>query len=524
MSARPLKILVSGDVDGKLDQLFSRIKSIQKKSGAFDLLLCVGNFFGDSNEEWTKYTSGECKVPVSVLILGPNKSNHVDLYKDNQGAELCENVTYLGKKGFYTGSSGLQLAYLSGTESEILSDSTSFNTVDTSTLTDAIKNDTKFKGVDLLITSQWPSGVEKYASELEGAKSDDFGSETISQLALRLQPRYHFSGLENIHYERQPYRNHKVLSEPSKHVTRFIGLAKVGNTNKKKYLYAFNITPLSQMDTVTLNIQPEDVTETPYKINTLDNSSSQQQDQFFYDMKGGGNKKRKNDGDRSSQQKKHKPVPTGPCWFCLGSPEVEKHLVVSVGTETYLALAKGGLVNDHILILPIGHYQSSVTAPDEVMDEIAKYKKSLKKCFKKQGKAVVFFERNYKTQHLQIQAVPIPQEVVHYVKDAFMECAENDSVELNEIPVHSDIKQIVQVGVPYFYTELPQGEKLYCRITGSKRFSLQFGREVLASPEILDMTERIDWKVCKITKTEEETIAREFKSKFKKYDFTLDDD
>jgi len=25
--------------------------------------------------------------------------------------------------------------------------------------------------------------------------------------------------------------------------------------------------------------------------------------------------------------------PTGPCWFCLGSPEVEKHLVVSVGDE-----------------------------------------------------------------------------------------------------------------------------------------------------------------------------------------------
>jgi len=25
--------------------------------------------------------------------------------------------------------------------------------------------------------------------------------------------------------------------------------------------------------------------------------------------------------------------PTGPCWFCLASPEVEKHLVVSVGTQ-----------------------------------------------------------------------------------------------------------------------------------------------------------------------------------------------
>lgn len=25
------------------------------------------------------------------------------------------------------------------------------------------------------------------------------------------------------------------------------------------------------------------------------------------------------------------PKPQGPCWFCLGSPEVEKHLVVTIG-------------------------------------------------------------------------------------------------------------------------------------------------------------------------------------------------
>lgn len=25
------------------------------------------------------------------------------------------------------------------------------------------------------------------------------------------------------------------------------------------------------------------------------------------------------------------PAPKGPCWFCLGSPEVEKHLVVTIG-------------------------------------------------------------------------------------------------------------------------------------------------------------------------------------------------
>ena len=32
------------------------------------------------------------------------------------------------------------------------------------------------------------------------------GSESISQLAMVLKPRYHFSGCEGVHYERQPYR------------------------------------------------------------------------------------------------------------------------------------------------------------------------------------------------------------------------------------------------------------------------------------------------------------------------------
>lgn len=60
------------------------------------------------------------------------------------------------------------------------------------------------------------------------------GSPLISDLALVLRPRYHFAGREGLHYERLPYRNHKVLAESAKQVTRFVGLAKVGNAEKKK--------------------------------------------------------------------------------------------------------------------------------------------------------------------------------------------------------------------------------------------------------------------------------------------------
>ena len=46
--------------------------------------------------------------------------------------------------------------------------------------------------------------------------------------------RYHFAALGNLYYERSPYRNHIVLTEPATHVSRYIALAEVGNKQKQK--------------------------------------------------------------------------------------------------------------------------------------------------------------------------------------------------------------------------------------------------------------------------------------------------
>ena len=52
--------LVSGDVEGKFDQLFARIKSIQKKSGVFDVSRSKHYLKGMST------LSGEAILPFSV--------------------------------------------------------------------------------------------------------------------------------------------------------------------------------------------------------------------------------------------------------------------------------------------------------------------------------------------------------------------------------------------------------------------------------------------------------------------------
>lgn len=71
--------------------------------------------------------------------------------------------------------------------------------------------------------------------------------------------------------------------------------------------------------------------------------------------------------------------------------------------QCYLAMAKGGLTPHHMLILPIGHYQSVVELSSEVVVEMEKYKSALKSFYKSKGERCVLFERNYRSQHLQLQ-------------------------------------------------------------------------------------------------------------------------
>lgn len=56
-----------------------------------------------------------------------------------------------------------------------------------------------------------------------------------------------------------------MLQEKTLPVSRFISLAKVGNTKKLKWIYAFNIAPMAKMPALKLNEQPANVTPCPYQ-------------------------------------------------------------------------------------------------------------------------------------------------------------------------------------------------------------------------------------------------------------------
>ena len=53
--------------------------------------------------------------------------------------------------------------------------------------------------------------------------------------------------------------------------------------------------------------------------------------------------------------------------------------------------------------------------------------------YKKQGKVPVFFERNFKSQHLQLQVVPVIKDDANIVKKEFLDQASSREIDLNEV-------------------------------------------------------------------------------------------
>lgn len=219
------------------------------------------------------------------------------------------------------------------------------------------------------------------------------------------------------------FRNQSPNGDSIEIASRFIALASVGNNQKKKWLYALNLTPVDRTRLSDLAQGTTDETPSPYHLSLLNSNLPDQREegkntQFFYDMDSKGNNKRSR--NREGFQKRPRPeFDQAKCWFCLSSPDVSKHLVISVGTEVYLALAKGGLVEDHFLILPITHHASLSILPESVAKEVKTYKKALAKYYASTDRVPVYFERNYKTSHCQLQVVPVHKNQEPALRETF---------------------------------------------------------------------------------------------------------
>jgi len=179
----PYKILACGDVKGKFSTFFKKVKSVNAKNGPFEMIICVGDFFGDhefgdseDRQIWDEIKSGKVQVPAPIYMLGPLNESQKTFYPDIDGCELAPDVIYLGRIGLLTTSQGMKIAYVSP--------NVDFESVKSLEVrTECEHGD--FQGVDILLSSDWPMGLGSGDDQVK--KTD--GISLISRVAVKLRPR-----------------------------------------------------------------------------------------------------------------------------------------------------------------------------------------------------------------------------------------------------------------------------------------------------------------------------------------------
>jgi len=535
------KILVCGDTKGQLNELFERVDSIQKSKGAFDALFCVGKFFNDTNN-LAPYKNGEKTVPIPTYFIITHQEKGL-LEVGDEGGLICKNLTFLGAQGIKD-IKELRVGYVSATHHPTKKTRPKdYTPAAITAMLDQVKHN-QFKGIDILLSNEWPKGLLNSLSDefcpkgISMLEYDDFGADVVAQVASSVSPRYHFtsSPSKKIFFERCPYRNGpQFAGQRNFAVTRFYSLGEAFNTKKHRFLYAFSIQPLHGMDSTELYEQPPHTTDFPllkYCYIAPEEPKPKRQklapndpdlekarfDRTFMDSDSNkpnyAQNRRKSSG-ANKQNQTH--LTTGArgeqCWFCMSTSVFEYHLIVSVAKNLYLAVAKGGINDAHMLIVPIKHLPNQLVLPGETRDELNKWISSLQNFFAARGEEMVLFEHNYPApnQHLHIQVIPVPSRDKSRVKEMFTNEGKREKVDWIVLKPEDSLTK--QVDGAYFWVRLPDGTQMVAQLDNKIPFS--FGRRVLAS--VLGHPEWEDWKACVQAKLIEEKITKSLRDEFKKY-------
>jgi hypothetical protein len=172
-------------------------------------------------------------------------------------------------------------------------------------------------------------------------------------------------------------------------------------------------------------------------------------------------------------------------------PALSKSLILAIGNNTYLAMAKGQLIptNDfkqpplipgggHCLIIPIHHcntpYALDIEIGQPTIDEIDEVKGKLERLFGEYDAAPVFFELSRQSGrggHNHVQAIPIPQNRMGELESFLVSEANKQGFQFEKDGAAA-VKNLA--GRNYFRLDLPGGHKLVHFMRGP--FNVQFGR------------------------------------------------
>ena len=102
--------------------------------------------------------------------------------------------------------------------------------------------------------------------------------------------------------------------------------------------------------------------------------------------------------DRSKKEEKI----TSRCSWWMESSSFQKHRLLSLGDHVSLIYVPShdALVGSQCFLVPVKHAESFASCEDEVWDEVARFRTSLRRMFAKEGKGVLFCETVLPTKNL----------------------------------------------------------------------------------------------------------------------------
>ncbi|KAK6544126.1 hypothetical protein TWF694_000834 [Orbilia ellipsospora] len=545
MSSKQHSIIIVGNPSGAFPAILSKLSTLHKKN-SFAFAVVLGDLFPSpeslsdaENENIGTLLSGGIEVALPVYFtLGTHSFPSLIQDKiDNNAGEVCENLFFLGKRTTFTTSDGVRIITLGGRLDPTLSGASKeskfpfYSEQDASTLRGAAYT-------DLLITGDWPDGVtlnSKVTVPSESQEQKKGENKAIQRLTQGIRPRYHFVSGGGGFYEREPYKNEvreKDGQDATELVTRFIALADYGNPSKAKWMYAFKL----DISTPSTNIPPN-CTPSPYapiqKRAPPQNSNSN----FFWGDQ--SNDSHYGHRNKRPRHREPKPPPPGPdsCFFCLSNPNIQKHLITSIGSTVYLTTAKGPLTTPlvnpevsfpgHILIIPFEHTPTLQGIDDQetfesTISEMGQYRESLGKMYNSLGCGMVTFEVVRRAGvHPHWQVVPVGKQYIKRVKSTFEEFAGKEEALEEMEEREADDREEGDFFRFWIQDETGKVESFVMKLKEKTRFDLQFGRRVLSV--VFGLEDRANWKDCAQEVEDEVRDAEAFKKAFKDFDFSLDD-
>uniref|UniRef100_A0A8C4HR64 CWF19 like cell cycle control factor 2 n=1 Tax=Dicentrarchus labrax TaxID=13489 RepID=A0A8C4HR64_DICLA len=215
------------------------------------------------------------------------------------------------------------------------------------------------------------------------------------------------------------------------------------------------------------------------------------------------------------------------CQHCFSSKELQKHLIVAIGSKVYLSLPAGvSMTEGHCRICPLQHHCSATGLDEDVWSEMQLFRRTLVRMFESQELDCVFMETHMnprKRQHMVLECIPLPRELGDmapiYFKKAIMECDEEWAMNKKIVDLSSkDIRQAVPRALPYFAVDFGLQGGFAHVIENEQKFPHYFGKEVVGG--MMDLEPRRWRKLIRENFDDQRKKVLQFAQWWKPYDCT----